>query len=138
MRKWTYGINSYHKTAHICVDDAPWWVFALDNLIEFICDIIPSIPFPRVRLRLRDPEDIECNESEWTTWKDWYGDLNQYFHLYAHCPVFEYCQDKMNSKSVDIPYEKARGMFYDSDKKFFDQHEALGHEIRAEENATPS
>jgi hypothetical protein len=138
MRRWTYGINSYRRTASIHVDDAPWWVFALDNLIEFICDIIPSIPFPKVKLRLRDPEDIEINGSEWTTWKEWYGDLNQYFHLFAHCPVFEYCRDKMKSQSVDITYEKAREMFYDSDRKFFDQQEAIGDEIRAENNTTPS
>jgi hypothetical protein len=134
MKVWGYGINSYHKTAHIYVDEAAWWVFALDNVIEFICDIMPSIPFPKVKLRLRDPEDIEINESEWTTWKDWYGDLNQYFHLFVHCPVFEYCHDKMKSQFVDITYEKAREMFYDSDRKFFDQAETRGDEMRADDN----
>ena len=134
MKKWDYGINSYHKTAQIHVDEAAWWVFALDNLIEFICDIMPSIPFPKVKLRLRDPEDIEINESEWTTWKDWYGDLNQHFHLFVHCPVFEYCNKKMKSQSVDITYEKAREMFYDSDRKFFERAEVIGDEMRADDN----
>jgi hypothetical protein len=138
MRKWGYGINSYCKTAHIYVDDAPWWIFALDRSIEFICDIIPSIPFPKVRMRLKDPDDIEFNESEWTTWKEWYGDLNQWFHLFAHCLVFEYCRDKMKSESVDITYDKAREMFYNSDRKFFDQQATIGDEIRAEESVTPS
>jgi len=89
-------------------------------------------------MRLKDPEDIEINGSEWTTWKDWYGDLNQWFHLFAHCPVFEYGQDKMKSKFVDITYEKAREMFYDSERKFFDQAETRGDEIRAEEGVIPS
>lgn len=34
MRRWGYGINSLHKKAHIHVDDAPWWVFALDDLVS--------------------------------------------------------------------------------------------------------
>jgi hypothetical protein len=136
MKVWGYGINSYHKTAQIHVEEAAWWVFALENSIEFICDIMPSIPFPNVKLRLRDPEDIEINESEWTTWKDWYGDLNQYIHLFVHCPVLEYCNKKMKSQSVDITYEKAREMFYDSDRKFFDQAETRGDEMRADDNKT--
>jgi len=138
MRKWGYGINSYCKTADIYVDDASWWIFALDRSIEFICDIIPSIPFPKVRMRLKDPDDIEFNESEWTTWKDWYGDLNQWFHLFAHCPVFECRRDKMKSESVDITYDKAREMFYDSDRKFFDYEATIGDEIGSEESVTPS
>ena len=89
-------------------------------------------------MRLKDPDDIEFNESEWTTWKEWYGDLNQWFHLFAHCPVFEYCNKKMKSQSVDITYEKAREMFYDSDRKFFDQAETRGAEIRSNESVIPS
>jgi hypothetical protein len=108
MRKWSYGINSYHKTANIYVDDAPWLIFALERSIEFICDVIPSIPFPKVKMRLKDPDDIEFIGSEWTTWKDWYGDLNQYFHLLVHSPVFYYCQGRMKTKFVDITYDKAR------------------------------
>ena len=135
MRKWSYGINSYHKTATIYVDDAPWWIFALERSIEFICDIIPSIPFPKVKMRLRDPGDIECIESEWTTWKEWYGDLNQYFHVLAHNPVFYYCQDRMKTKFVDITYDKAREMFYDSDRKFFDGEAAIGDEIRSQDSS---
>ena len=32
MRKIEYGFNSYHKTASINVDFAPFWVFALDRV----------------------------------------------------------------------------------------------------------
>ena len=40
----------------------------------------------------------------------------------------------MKSQSVDITYEKAREMFYDSDRKFFDRAEAIGDEMRADDN----
>jgi hypothetical protein len=42
----------------------------------------------------------------------------------------------MKSQSVDITYEKAREMFYDSDRKFFDQAETRGDEMRADDNKT--
>jgi len=92
MRKWGYGINSFHKTAYIWVEESSWWVFALDRTIEWLCGIIPHISFPRIRMKLKDAEDIEFNDgSEWTTWQEWYGDLNQYFHCIVHMPVFNYC-----------------------------------------------
>jgi len=133
MRRWGYGINSYRKLASIHVEEAPWWIFALERSIEFICDIIPSIPFPKVKMRLKDPDDIEFIGNEWTTWKDWYGNLNQYFHLLVHNPVFYYCQDKIRSKSIDIIYEKAREMFYEFDMKFFDQEAAVSDQIRSQD-----
>jgi len=95
----------------------------LERLIEFICGIIPSLPFPAVRMRLKDPDDIGFIGSEWTTWKEWYGDLNQYFHVQVHNPVFYYCQRKMASRSIDINYDQARGIFYRFDKKYFDRAE---------------
>lgn len=121
MRKWGYGINSFHNKANIYVDDAPWWVFALDDLVEAICGIIPSVPFSNARLKLKDPEEIEFHGGQWTTLKEWYGDLNQYFHVRVHCPVFEFCQRRIKTNSVEITYARAREMFYESDKKLFDQ-----------------
>ncbi|MGD0856115.1 MAG: hypothetical protein ABSA18_09970 [Dehalococcoidia bacterium] len=118
MRKWGYGINSLHKQANIHIDEAPWWVFALDDLVEAICDIIP---FPNIRLELKDPSDIEFYGGQWTTWNEWHGDLKQYFHVSVHRPIFEFCQNKIKTKSVDITYDQARDMFYEHDKKFFDQ-----------------
>ena len=44
----------------------------------------------------------------------------------------------MKSESVDITYDKAREMFYNSDRKFFDYEATIGDEIRTEEGVTPS
>ena len=107
----------------------------MESLIEFICDIVPSIPFPKAKMRLKDPDDIDFHGSEWTTWKDWYGDLNQYFHVLAHNPVFYYCQGKIKTKSVEITYDQAREMFYESDRKFWDQGAAVGDQIRSQDNS---
>lgn len=119
-------------TADIYVEEGHWWIFALDSLIEFVCDIVPSVPFPKAKLRLTNPDDIEFYGSEWTTWKDWYGDLNQYFHLLVHDPVFNYCQGKMISKSVAITFDQAKEIFYESDKKFWDEQAAICNEIHTQ------
>jgi len=125
MRKWGYGINSIHRTAHIYVDQSSWWVFAIDRAIEWLCGIIPSIRFPKLKMRLKDAEDIEFNDgSVWATWQDWYGDLNQLFHLHVHLPVFYFCQSRIKVKSIEIDYDRAREMLYEGDKKFWDEEAA--------------
>jgi len=73
MRTWSYGINSIYKKASIYLEESSWWVFVLDRSIEFLCDIVPSIPLPKIKIRLKDKEDIEFNgDSEWTTWREWF------------------------------------------------------------------
>ena len=122
MKKWGYGINSFHRTAHIYIEKSSWWVFAIDRTIEWLCGIIPPISFPKVKMRLKDAEDIETNDgSEWTTLQDWYGDISQFSHLRVHMPVFDFCSSKIECKSIEIDYDQAREMFYESDKKFWDE-----------------
>jgi len=129
MRKWGYGINSFHKTAYIWVEKSSWWVFALDRSIEWFCGIIPHIRFPKIRMKLKDAEDIEINDgTEWTTWQDWYGDLSQYFHCIVHMPIFNYCYSKIKCKSIEIDYDLAKETFYESDKKFWDWEISLNEE----------
>jgi hypothetical protein len=122
MRKWDYGINSVHRTAHILVEESSWWVFAIDSAIEWLCGIIPHIRFPKVKMRLKDAEEIESNDgSKWTTLQDWYGDTSQFFHLHVHLPVFYFCQSRIKVKSIEIDYDRAREMFYESDEKYWDE-----------------
>jgi hypothetical protein len=135
LRKWGYAINSYRNIANIHIDYGPWWAFAMDDLLSSVCDIIPAIPFPAFKMRLKDPGDVEFHGGEWTTWREWYGDLNQYFHLRVHNPVFYYCQDRIKTKSVDIPLAKARELFYEADRKFWDEEAARTAEmIQRDEN----
>jgi len=127
MKSWSYGVNSIYKTASLHLEEASWWVFAADRLAEFICDRIPSIPLPRIKMRLKDRCDIELNEgNKWTTLRDWYGDLSQAFHCLVHLPVFHYCQKKINCKYMEADFNKAREMFYKEDKEFWDK-EILSH-----------
>lgn len=94
MKSWSYGINSIYEKASIHLAEGPWWVFVMDRIAEFLCGLVPAISLPKFKIRLKESEDIEFNEgSEWTTLRDWYGDLGQAFHCFVHTPVFNFCQN---------------------------------------------
>ena len=124
MRNWTYGINSYYRTAHISLETAPLIIFAIERVSEFMCDIIPPIPLPDIKFRLKDKDSIKFNQSEWTTVREWYGDLSQLFHSVIHMPIFNFCWDRIESKYIEVDYDKLKEMFYEEDKEFFDDCEA--------------
>ena len=126
MKTWSYGINTIYKKANIYLEEASWWVFALDRTIEFLCDLIPPLSLPKIKIRLKDREDIEFNgRSEWTTWREWHGDLNQLFHCFVHMPIFDFCQKRIRCKFIEIHYDKAKNIFYEEDKKFWDNESKI-------------
>jgi hypothetical protein len=119
MRKIEYGFNSYHKTASINVDFAPFGVFALDRLIEGVCGyLVPPIPFPRIKI---------TRDGEKTTMREYYGQV--------HSPIFQFCCKRIDSKSIDVDYEVTRKAFYDKDKKFWDEGERRAEEMRREDKS---
>lgn len=94
----------------------------MEWVVEICCDMIPSIPLPDAKKRLRDQEDIELNGgNQWTTWKEWYGDFAQLFHCVVHVPIFNFCEKRIQSKVVNLDYDKAWEMFYQEDKRFWDE-----------------
>ena len=122
MKSWNYGINSIYKKANIYLEEASWWVFLVDRIVEFLCDLIPPISLPKIKMRLKDREDIEFNGgSDWTTLRDWYGDLRQIFHCFVHIPVFHFCRKRIRCKPIEIDYSSAKEMFYEEDKEFWDK-----------------
>lgn len=121
MRNWEYGINNYYKTATVYLETAPWHIFAIRRLSEFLCDIFPPIPMPNIKIRLKDKDSIELNESEYTTIKEWHGDFQQLFHIYIHMPIFNFCNDRIETKDIEIDYYKLKKLFYAEDKEFWDE-----------------
>ena len=122
MKSWNYGINSLYKTASIDLRTGSWWIFYLGRTVEFCCDLVLPIPLPTVKKRLTDQEDIEQNAgNHWTTWKEWYGDFSQLFHCFVHMPVFNFCERMIQTKNVEIDYDKLKEMFYEEDKAFWDE-----------------
>lgn len=134
MRRFGYGINSFHKKASIWVDYAPFWVFWLDDIFNFLCDRIPALPLPPIPLRLFNEGSIEFNDGrKWVTLREWCGDLRGLFHLYVHTPILNYCFGRTDGRVIQVNYNKARKVFYDKDKEFWDDHEAMCEEIKDEQ-----
>lgn len=128
-----YGVNSYYKKAAIYLQEASWWIFAVDKIVEFLCDWTPSISLPKIQKRLKNKEDIEFNGgNELTTLKEWYGDLRQLFNCFIHMPVFYFCQKKMEFRSIEIDFDKAKQMFYEKDKEFWNK------EVKKNERSGPN
>lgn len=122
MKSWSYGINPIYEKASIHLEERSWWVFVIDRIVEFLCGLVPAISLPKFKIRLKERVDVEFNEgSEWTTLKDWYGDLGQAFHCFVHTPVFNFCQSRMRCKYFAIEYKKAKELFYEQDKDFWDK-----------------
>ena len=42
-----------------------------------------------------------------------------------HLPVFDFCQKRIRGKSIEIDYRKAREMFYEEDKEFWDKEREI-------------
>ncbi|HRK02503.1 MAG TPA: hypothetical protein PLH57_07530 [Oligoflexia bacterium] len=61
------------------VIEGPWYAFALQDFSCWICDRVPTIPFPAIPM-------ID-DEGQATTWAQWWGDLNQWWHVTICSPV---------------------------------------------------
>ena len=121
MRKIGYGINSYHKTASIWIEYSSPLVFALKGTFDFICwYLVPPIPLPNFKI---------TREGETYTIKEYYRNLGELFCLLVHHPILDFCYKRIESRTIDIDYDKAKEAFYDKDKKFWDENEKEAKEI---------
>jgi len=134
MKRWRYAINSYHKTATIFCGVASFHIFWLENFASTICAyLIPAVPFPKIPLKLKNDEIEDNDGKRWTTWKDWYGSLDQWFHVYVHMPIFDFCYKYIKSYSIKVPYHKLKKSFYEMDKDFWDEDEQFTEKMKQEE-----
>jgi len=90
MRRWSIGINSYHKTASYLLSEAPWYIFGLEDCVQLVCDILQSIPI----INWRMPWEI-----------DW--SLADLFHCYVDMPIFTFCEDRTTCWCSTIDYDEA-------------------------------
>ena len=115
MKHWTYGANNYYKTAAIYVEEAPWYIFFIEFLINWICDHFPAIPLPNIgKVKIKD-EDIK-----YITYKEAYDDLAGLFHDKIHSPIFDWVYSKIKVTDIEVSYDKLKEEFYDKDKKYWD------------------
>jgi len=123
MKSWTYGINTYYRTAHYELERGPWWAFFLRWLSDRLCDLIPALPFP--------PIPMHDEDGNRTTLKEQWGDLFQWVHTALHVPIFEWADNRIQRIWVEVPYEEIKQRHYAEDKAFFDEEEGLWEEETA-------
>jgi hypothetical protein len=134
MKSWSYGINSYHKTSSICLEEGAWWLFLIRAFGDFICEYTPCIPLPNIKFRLSDKGDIKFNGgNKWTTLKEWYGSLNDIVHLFIHEPILDFFWKKIKETDIEIPYSKLRKLFYEVDKEWWDEQETSAKEMKKDD-----
>ena len=54
MRKWSIGHNDCYYTSNLWLEEAPWYVFAIDYCMNYICSWIPAIPLPKIKITDED------------------------------------------------------------------------------------
>lgn len=135
MREISYGINSYHKIAHIYIDYGPPLIFLLRWLFDWICFLIPRIPFPPIPIKLRDLGSIEFNEGKkWTNLHVWWGSLDSWFCGTVHCWISDYCWRRIDCRSIKVDYNELKEATYDKEKKFWDDNIETAEGINDEED----
>jgi len=121
MRHWSYAANNYHETAHISVEDGPWWSFFIEWTIQWICHYFPAIPFPHIRYRLKDKDDIEFNDdNEWTTWAEWCGDTSQWFCASICMPISDWSFKRRFYYSFEVKYVSLKKRFEGESPELFE------------------
>ena len=122
MKKWSYGINSYYKTASIYLEEAPWYLMLLQDTTERICDLMSYWNIPLIgRIKI-------TKDSEIYTISEYYGGMKDLFHCFVDTPISNFCWKRTKTKIISIEWEKAKELFYEEDKEFWDK------EIKSEEN----
>ena len=143
MKHWSYGINSYHRTASLLLNEAPWYVFFIEWLFDGIlsCVHVPKIPFPNILPSKRNKiEDCACknmakqceDHDQLYTLQEWYGDLGQWYHVNVCSPITEWAQKRVKSIDFEVDYDVLVQKF-SVDKAYFDEQERLADEWRKEE-----
>lgn len=118
MRRWSVGGNNYWFTSKIFLDTAPWYIFAIEYIIQIICDYFPRIPFPKIKIK-RDGEETDL--------RSWYGTTQDLFHIHICTPISNWCFSKTKLETLSFPYNMLKELFPESfiDESIWDSEEDM-------------
>jgi len=105
MKTFNIGTNNYYHVAHVSLDEVPFVLFYLGELMMWFCSKVPDIPLPNWPYK---------SEDGWTTLRDWYGDTQQLFHIYICEPFTRIVWKHTKTKRIDLPYQYLQKLFPDS------------------------
>jgi hypothetical protein len=87
MRRWFIGTNDYWFNGYISLEETPWYLIVLNDLVMHTCDLISrlGIPIPK-------------------KWREDYGNLGDVFHLFVCDPVTQFVWKRTEVKNISLPY----------------------------------
>lgn len=120
MKIWTYAANSHYKTASYILDEAPWFIFFLENLTMIICDALHEVPIPfgkTIKVRINN---FFCS-NELITLDEYYGSIGGLFHVFICSRITTWCFKKIKTKIIDTDYEELKKEKFDESPELFQE-----------------
>jgi hypothetical protein len=111
MKLFNIGTNNYYHTANVSLDEVPFTLYYLGEMIMWICSAIPSIPLPKWYYRSEDGP---------TTLKEWFGDTQQLFHIYICTPITSFVWRHTKNTTIYLPYHYLQELFPDYFERGYD------------------
>lgn len=114
MKRWTIGTNNYFFTGGIYLDEAEWYIFLLEYVIQCICDHFPSFSLPSF-IYIHDDEDNKYSL------KEYYGTTQQLFHIFICEPISTWCFNKTSMTHICFPYDMLKEIFpkeFETEEKY--------------------
>ena len=128
MRRWSYGINGYHKTAGVFITEAPAWVFALDWLADIGCRVVPRWKVPLLSHFHHTDDDGEVY-----TLSEWYGPtFHSLYDAIIHDPLWRWLQAKGRHYHLEVSYDECRAVFEPLDHEQWRFDDEITEKIRDE------
>lgn len=100
MRHWEIGVDVEQRTAAYCLEEAPWWVFALESAVDWLCDHLPSIPLPHSPESSGDSHATDASIAATNT-RSW-------FHLQLHAPLGRWLEDQKQQFWLPASYDAVK------------------------------
>lgn len=129
MQKWGVGLNGYHRTCSLWLDEGPWWSFWLQDAACWVCDHIPKWKVPFVSLfKVKDGGNTyTVAERYGDTWHD-------LFHVFVCGPVVQWAFGKVTKRyGLPVEWELGKVLFYKDDPERWDDQEREGDAMRLSE-----
>ena len=113
MKNWYMTKNDYWFSASLVLEEVPAVLYYLERVVSWICSIIPDMPLPKIRFKLKDKSSWEYtdNNDGWITMQDWFGDVQQLFHCYICTLVHNFVWEHTKSTRINLPYQFAEEKF---------------------------
>ena len=111
--RWFIGENSYYRQVTIYLEEAPFYIFWLERVANYICDCMNyfdfKIPFTD-KIKIKDEDGVS-----WTIY-DYYGGSASMYHSFIHHPIIDYCFPRISYYTINMDWDEAKRRF----PKYFD------------------